>query len=81
MAAASSFTVQPDISIRAADDLTYTNSLPFVASNYHPPCAGACYSWKTSALPAGTYYLYACLDDGDNHRVCRYSDTPLVVSH
>jgi hypothetical protein len=81
MAAASSFTEQPALSIRAADDLTYTISLPFVANNYHPPCAGACYSWNTSALPAGAYYLYACLDDGYNHQGCRYSETPLVVSH
>lgn len=81
MAAASSFIVQPDISIRAAGDLTHTVFVPFVASNYHPPCTGACYSWNTSALPAGVYYLYACLDDGYNHQVCRYSETPLVVNH
>ncbi|HLF27029.1 MAG TPA: hypothetical protein VJG32_11885 [Anaerolineae bacterium] len=63
-----------------ATALTPRIYLPLVARNDHPACTGACYTWYTSSVPAGSYYLYTCVDDGDN-QVCRYSDTPLIVSH
>lgn len=73
--------VNADLSIRQTTTLTPTVYLPVIMSNYHPPCSGACYTWSTKAVTAGTYYLYACLDDGYNHQVCRYSETPLVINH
>jgi hypothetical protein len=73
--------VNTNVSIRGTGELTQTVFLPMVARNYHPLCSGTCYTWDTSAAPAGTYWLYACLDDGNNHQVCRYSETPLSINH
>jgi len=64
----------------SVDALAPRAFLPMVARNWHPPCTGACYTWYTGDIAAGTYYLYACVDDSYN-RACRYSDTPLIVSH
>jgi hypothetical protein len=80
MSTASSLELQPDVSLHATNDLTPTAFLPIVANNYRPPCTGACYSWNTMAMPEGRYYLYACVNDGHN-RICRYSETPLVIDH
>jgi len=66
--------------LNATSELTHTIFLPTVARNYCTPCEGACYTWCTSNLPAQTYYLYACLDDGYNE-LCRYSERPLQISH
>ncbi len=80
LAQAISPVVNINVSIQGTGELTQTVFLPLVARNYHPPCTGACYTWDTSALPTGTYYLYACLDDGHNQACC-YSETPLIISH
>lgn len=64
----------------ATSELTETVYLPLVARNYVVPCEGACYTWYTGDVPAGAYYLYACMDDGYNE-LCRYSETPLQISH
>ncbi len=61
----------------ATGSMTNTAFLPIVLGNF---CAGSCYSWDTRAIPAGTFYVYACVNDGYN-RPCRYSETPLIVSH
>jgi hypothetical protein len=63
--------------LAATDSLTYTVFLPTVLANY---CQGSCYAWDTRAIPAGTYYVYACVNDGYN-QPCRYSETPLIISH
>ncbi len=60
--------------------LTETIYLPLVAYNYVVPCTGACYTWQTDNIPVGVYYLYACVDD-DYNELCRYSETPLRISH
>jgi hypothetical protein len=73
--------VKTGVFVQTSSELSPTIFLPFVAHNYHTPCTGACYTWDTSTVPTGTYYLYTCLDDGYNHQVCRYSDTPLIISH
>ena len=64
----------------ATSALTETVYLPLVARNYVVPCEGACYTWYTGDVPAGAYYLYACMDDGRNE-LCRYSETPIHISH
>ena len=68
---------EADAPLAATDSLTYTVFLPTVLVNY---CQGSCYAWDTRAVPAGTYYVYACVNDGYN-RPCRYSETPLMISH
>ena len=60
--------------------LTPTVYLPLVERNYRAPCTGACYTWYTSSVAAGSHYLYACVNDSYN-QVCRYSETPLIISH
>ena len=67
-------------SIQATRDMTYTLHLPLVMRNYITPCEGSCYTWQTGSLPSDAYYLYACVDDGYNE-FCRYSDTPVYISH
>jgi len=69
-----------DPPITATDELTPTLFLPLVGRNWYPTCTGACYTWNTSAVTPGAYYLYACLDDGYNE-LCRYSERPLHISH
>ena len=64
----------------ATNELTETIYLPLVVRNYVVPCTGACYTWYTGNVSAGAYYLYACMDDGYNE-LCRYSETPLQISH
>lgn len=64
----------------ATTELTETVYLPLVVYDYVTPCTGACYTWRTGDIPAGAYYLYACIDDGYNE-LCRYSETPLHISH
>ncbi len=81
LVATPSSTTNVKASIWGSGELTPTIYLPLVVNNYRPPCSGACYSWDTTAKPAGTYWLYACLDDGYNHQICRYSETPLIISH
>jgi len=73
-------TAGPLHSLGATTELTETVYLPLVMHNYTVPCTGACYTWYTSDVPAGAYYLYACMDDGYNE-LCRYSETPLHISH
>jgi hypothetical protein len=68
------------VSIRATNSLTYTVYFPTLMRNYITPCSGSCYTWSTIYLPADDYYLYACIDDGFNV-FCRYSETPVYVSH
>jgi hypothetical protein len=70
--------VQPPLS--AATTLSETVYLPMVVRDYVPPCTGACYTWYTNSIAPGTYYLYACVDDGFN-LFCRYSEAPLYISH
>ena len=76
--------MSPDVevgsSLNGTLPLTRTVFLPSVASNWRPPCTGTCYTWDTSAVAPGTYYLYACVDDGYN-RLCRYSERPLLIHH
>jgi hypothetical protein len=67
-------------SLHATGELTETAYLPLVMRNYVVPCTGACYTWHTSNVLAGTYYLYACMDDGYN-QLCRYSERSVVISH
>lgn len=67
-------------SLEATSELSHTIFIPTVSRNWCEPCTGACYTWSTYDIPAGTYYLYACLDDGYNE-LCRYSERPLHVSH
>lgn len=66
--------------LTATGELTRTVYLPVTARNYRHPCSGACYTWPTSSIAPGTYYIYACLDDGHN-QICRYSESPLIISH
>lgn len=66
--------------LRATEDLTYTVQLPLVLNNWRMPCSGACYTWYTSEISSGSYYIYACMDDGYN-QLCRYSETPVYISH
>ena len=73
-------TVDIRTSLGVTDELTSTLFIPLVARNWHPPCTGACYTWNTSAVAPGVYYLYACLDDGHNE-LCRYSERPLHINH
>lgn len=73
-------TTAGDPSLGTTNELTETIYLPLVARNYVVPCTGACYTWYTGNVPDGTYYLYACMDDGYNE-LCRYSETPLHISH
>ena len=54
--------------------------VPVAFGGFHAPCQGACYTWDTQSLVAGAYYVYGCADDGHT-RLCRYSETPLVVDH
>jgi hypothetical protein len=72
--------INTNSSIQRTGELTPTVFLPLVVFNYHSPCTGACYTWDTTTVLAGTYYLYACLDDGHN-QACRYSETPLIINH
>jgi len=74
------FTTEPLPSLCATTELTETVYLPLVVRNYVVRCTGACYTWYTSDVPAGAYYLYACIDDGHN-RLCRYSERPLRINH
>jgi len=39
------------------------------------------YSWDTSKIPAGDYYIYAVIDDGTNDTVTGYSETPVTIYH
>jgi hypothetical protein len=73
-------TVAADPSLGVTDALTPTIFLPLVVHNWGPACTGACYTWDTSTVAPGVYYLYACLNDGYNE-VCRYSERPLHISH
>ncbi|MCL5074243.1 MAG: hypothetical protein M1136_01125 [Chloroflexi bacterium] len=41
--------------------------------------AGDSYTWDTSAVAPGTYYIWAKVNDGHNI-VRRYSETPLIIS-
>lgn len=79
-AATTSPTVDIRTSLDVTDELTQTLFIPLVARNWHPPCTGACYTWNTSAVAPGVYYLYACLDDGHNE-LCHYSERPLHINH
>lgn len=36
-------------------------------------------TWDTSLLPAGTYHVYAMIDDGNNAPVFAYAETPVVI--
>lgn len=67
-------------SLKVTGELSHTIFLPTVNRNWREPCTGACYTWSTYDIPPGTYYLYACLNDGYNE-LCRYSERPLHVSH
>jgi len=67
-------------SLSATGGLTYTVYLPLMLKNWRQPCSGACYTWFTGDMPDGAYYLYACMDDGYN-QLCRYSETPVYISH
>jgi len=77
-------TVSPSVedgsSLTRTLSLTQTVFLPLAASNWYPLCTGACYTWDTHAIAPGTYYLYACMNDGYNE-LCRYSERPLLVDH
>jgi hypothetical protein len=39
------------------------------------------YSWDTSNVPDGSYYIYGTIDDGVNPVVVSYSTVPLVINH
>lgn len=39
------------------------------------------YSWNTSGVPEGTYYVYSKIDDGVNPAVLSYSKGPLTIDH
>jgi hypothetical protein len=67
-------------SLGATNELTETVYIPLVGRGYVSPCGGACYTWVTRDVLPGAYYLYACIDDGYN-LFCRYSETPLHISH
>ena len=66
--------------LSATDTLSETFYVPLALRDYTPPCQGACYTWHTDSMDPGSYYLYACVDDGYNE-FCRYSEIPLLISH
>lgn len=66
--------------IGVTETLSETVYLPLVLRDYVSPCTGACYTWSTAGVEAGTYYLYGCVEDGYN-RFCRYSEAPVWVRH
>jgi hypothetical protein len=74
------FADQSEPPLRATGELTRTVYLPLVFRDWYAPCAGACYTWYTRQIADGAYYIYACVDDGYN-QLCRYSDTPVYISH
>lgn len=37
-------------------------------------------TWDVSNLPAGTYHIYAMIDDGNNAPVFAYAETPVVIA-
>ncbi len=39
------------------------------------------YTWNTTNIPEGKYYLYGIIDDGRNGTVKRYSDYQVIVNH
>jgi hypothetical protein len=61
-------------------EAAYSVFLPLIESGYSTPCTGQCYTWITSAIPEGTYYIYAQIKDGHNTTKL-YSETPLIITH
>ena len=39
------------------------------------------YTWETTEIPAGNYYLYAVIEDGVNEAVVSYSSGPVTIDH
>lgn len=37
-------------------------------------------TWDISNLPAGTYHIYAMIDDGNNAPIFAYAETPVVIA-
>ncbi len=50
--------------------------LPMVASA--PACSGSCYSWDTSSVPSGTYYIAVRTADAQGATE-HYSEAPVIV--
>jgi hypothetical protein len=59
----------------------YTVYLPSIrGGSGAAPCAEQCYTWTTSDVPEGTYYVHATVDDGYNVTQM-YSEAPVIVDH
>jgi len=68
--------------VQPGETYSYTVYLPLVMQNYCPPCdqEGNCFTWYTTDIPAGTYYIQIEADDGYNHTEWT-SETPVVIKH
>jgi hypothetical protein len=63
--------------INLTGDLTQTVFLPLVMSDFFD-CTGNCYSWNTTSVPAGTYYI--CIQSQDAYNTLyQCSEAPVVV--
>lgn len=84
----SSYTIEWDLS--DSDDspslsLYYDNNNSgyngtLITSGLTPPQGYGSYVWDTSGISAGTYWVYAVVNDGDNTNRC-YATGPLVIDH
>ena len=50
-----------------------------IAENITEQDGPGSYVWNTSDLPAGTYYVYAMIQDGQNGLVYASLDTPIII--
>ena len=54
--------------------------IPITFGDFHALCKGPCFTWDTRNVTPGSYYVYACVDDGYNE-LCRYSERPVLIDH
>jgi uncharacterized protein YkwD len=71
-----------DISIFYDSDGSGEDGTLIVAGLHEDPDSqGDKYTWDTSVLPEGTYYIYAVIDDGMHDPVVKYSDGTITIEH
>lgn len=54
---------------------------PMIAADIAGTGAGQSYVWNTTGIAAGTYYVYAMIDDGINAPVYVYSPTSVTIAN
>lgn len=68
--------ISPTVSLYYDTDTTVSNGMTLITSTL--PAATGSYTWDSSAVAEGTYYVYARVQDAYNS-TGRYSESPVIV--